>query len=307
MPHPRPIVALLVLALAATACGDARSDPSEITPIEIAASGYVFDARVAGPSNGTPVLLLHGFPESSFEWRVELAALGAAGFRAVAPDLRGYSPRARPLEVDAYRLDRLAADVFAMADALDFQTFHVVGHDWGASIGWQAAILHPERLRSLTAVSVPHPAAFAEALATDPEQQRMSGYITFFQQPGVAENALLANDAQALRAVYGTGPASEGADEYVRLLSEPGALTAALDYYRALDPGVSRYDHVRVPTLYVWSTNDVTLGRTGAKATTKYVDGPYRFEIIEGVSHWVPEDAADRLTALVREQLAAFP
>ncbi|MBM4268330.1 MAG: alpha/beta hydrolase [Deltaproteobacteria bacterium] len=135
--------------------------------MRIEASGFVFDARATGPESGELVLLLHGFPQSSLEWEAQLEALGRAGYRAVAPDQRGYSRDARPVEVEAYWQDLLAADAIAIADALGARRFHVVGHDWGAAIAWQVAMLVPERIVSLTAVSVPHPNAFANALAGD--------------------------------------------------------------------------------------------------------------------------------------------
>ena len=309
----RPAVRGLVLILALAACSDAGFDgagggtgPGPAPTTQIEASGFVFESRRAGPAGGTPVLLLHGFPQSSLEWEAQLAALGDAGYHAVAPDLRGYSPGARPLEVDAYRLDALTADVYAIADALGFERFHVVGHDWGAAIAWNVAMVDPARIISLTAVSVPHPVAYAIALANDPDQQQKSQYIQFFRQPGVAEQVLLANDAALLRGIYGSGPASAHADSYVALLSEPGALTAALNYYRALGIAGAGGSPVAVPTLYVWSTGDTALGRHGAELTADYVTGPYRFVVLDGVSHWVPEDAAAELSGLLLEHLAAF-
>lgn len=306
---PRAAVAILLLTTLVAACGDgggsAAPDDAAITRTTIEAGGLVFDARVAGPRGGSPVLLLHGFPESSLEWEAQLVALARAGYRAVAPDLRGYSPGARPPAVSDYALETLAGDVFAIADALGFARFHLVGHDWGAAIAWEVAGEQPERIVSLTAVSVPHPTAFALALANDPDQQAKSTYITFFRQPGVAEQTLLASDAAVLRGIYGDGPASAHADDYVALLSEPGALTAALNYYRALGL-TSSTGPTTVPTLYVWSTGDTALGRYGAERCGDYVDAPYRFAIIAGVSHWLPEDAADELSALLLEHLAQY-
>lgn len=304
---------LLTLSLALAACSDGGSggagggtDTGLAPSTQIEANGFVFESRRAGPADGTPVLLLHGFPQSSLEWEAQLAALGDAGYDAVAPDLRGYSPGARPLEVEAYRLDALTSDVYAIADALGFERFHVVGHDWGAAIAWNVAMVDPERILSLTAVSVPHPIAYAIALANDPDQQQKAQYIDFFRQVGVAEQTLLGNDAALLRSVYGTGPASEHAESYVELLSEPGALTAALNYYRALGLAGTGGSSIVVPTLYVWSTGDNFLGRFGAELTVEYVTGPYRFVVLEGVSHWVPEEAADELTGLLLEHLATF-
>lgn len=300
---------LLLLTALASACGDGGSsgtDEAAITQTTIEAGGFVFDARVAGPRNGSPVLLLHGFPESSLEWQAQLVALARAGYRAVAPDLRGYSSGARPAAIADYGLTQLAGDVFAIADALGFARFHLVGHDWGAAIAWEVAGERPERIVSLTAVSVPHPTAFALALGNDPDQQSKSTYITFFRQPDVPERTLLANDAAVLRGIYGNGPAATHADDYVSLLSAPGALTAALNYYRALGLTSSAGVRTTVPTLYVWSTGDTALGRYGAERCGDYVDGPYRFEIIEGVSHWVPEDAADELSAVLLEHVAQY-
>jgi pimeloyl-ACP methyl ester carboxylesterase len=309
-PALRPsAILLLILLTTGGGCSDSpsRSSSGAISSTQIEASGFVFDALVAGPPDGTPVLLLHGFPESSLEWRAQLAALGAKGYRAVAPDLRGYSPGARPSDVASYRIDLLVSDVIGMADRLGAPTFHLVGHDWGAAIAWVTAVSYPDRLRSLTAVSVPHPAALAFALETDPDQRRMSAYVDFFKQEGVAEETLLANNARTLRALYGSGPAAASADDYVRLLSEPGALTAALDYYRANDfTSGAALPAVKIPTLYVWSTADVALGRVGAEATARFVDAPYRFAVLDGVSHWVPEDAADALTALLLDHLATY-
>lgn len=301
---------LLVLVVLASACGDgggsSATEDGAIAQTQIEAGGFVFDARVAGPRGGSPVLLLHGFPESSLEWEAQLTALARAGYRAVAPDLRGYSPGARPPAVADYRLEVLAGDVVAIADALGFARFHLVGHDWGAAIAWEVAGRYPERLTSLTAVSVPHPTAFAQALASDSDQQGKSTYITFFQQPDLPERTLLANDAAVLRGIYGTGPAAANADAYVALLSEPGALTAALNYYRALGLTSSEGARTTVPTLYVWSTGDTALGRYGAERCGDFVDAPYRLAIIEGVSHWVPEDAADELSALLLEHVGQW-
>jgi len=313
----RDAAAILLLAGFLIACGESggtgepsgpggSSGPVTIARTQIEAGGFVFEARTAGPRDGSPVLLLHGFPQSSLEWESQLLALAAAGYHAVAPDLRGYSPGARPPAVDDYRLDVLTEDVYAIADALGFARFHLVGHDWGAAIAWNVAMVRPERIASLTAVSVPHPVAYALALANDPDQQQKSQYIGFFRQAGVAEQALLANDAALLRSVYGTGPAAANADAYVALLSEPGALTAALNYYRALGLTGAGGSTVVVPTLYVWSTADTALGRYGAERCGDHVSGPYRFEIIEDVSHWVPEEAPEALNALLLEHLDAF-
>jgi pimeloyl-ACP methyl ester carboxylesterase len=272
---------------------------------ELAVGGLVFDARAAGPADGELVLLLHGFPQTSLVWRQQLEALGDAGYRAVAPDQRGYSPGARPVDVGEYRAERLVGDVLGFAAALGAPTFHLVGHDWGGAVAWQVAGRHPERLRTLTSVSTPHPAAFRRSIEGG-EQRERSGYMLFFRTPD-AEPFFLDNDAAVLRSLYSASALPEdAAAEYIRVLTEPGALTGALNWYRAADVGlVDGLGPITTPTLYVWSTNDPALGRDAAEATAGHVDGPYRFEVLDGVSHWIPEEAPDTLNALLLEHLAS--
>lgn len=271
--------------------------------IEVA-GGLVFDALAAGPPEGGLVLLLHGFPQSSAIWRPQLEGLAAAGHRAVAPDQRGYSPGARPEAVEDYRIGHLVDDALALADHLGGGPFHVVGHDWGAVVAWHLAAHHPGRIRTLTALSVPHPVAFAMALASpEADQAHRSRYISFFQKAGVAEDALLAGGLKVMLSMSGY---PGDVDERVRAMSEPGALTAALNWYRAVDAGlVGGVGAVTPPTLYVWSTGDVALGREGAEATADHVAGPYRFEVLEGVSHWIPEEVPGVLTGLLLEHLGS--
>lgn len=276
---------------------------------EIRVGERVFDARVAGPETGPLVLLLHGFPQSSFEWRAQMPVLAEAGFRVVAPNQRGYSPGARPSDVESYVIPELVSDVVGIADALGVERFHLVGHDWGAAVAWFTALSHPERVESLVAVSVPHPVAFQQALQhPNGEQARMSSYMELFRSEG-AEQQLLANDAAGLRMIYAGGElAPEEIDHYVDVLGTPEALGAALNWYRAMNLPYSTGEltPIRMPTLYVWSTGDMALGRTGAEMTADFVEGSYRFEVLEGVSHWVPEQAAEALNELLREHFEPF-
>lgn len=277
-----------------------------IERIELKAGSLVFEARVAGPDDGRLVLLLHGFPQTSYSWRAQLAALSAAGFRAVAPDLRGYSPGARPADVEAYGIEHLGADVIALVDELGAHRFDLVGHDWGAGVAWHVAGRWPGRVRTLTAASVPHPLAMSAAMQGElgGDQPQRSWYVDFFrEQGGAAEDALLADGAARLRGMLSVlGP--EAVEEYVGVVGDRAALTAALDYYRANDlKGGIEVPHIEVPTMLVWSTDDMAIAREGAEATAGYVTGPYRFEVLEGVDHWIPESAADRFTALLLEHL----
>jgi pimeloyl-ACP methyl ester carboxylesterase len=273
--------------------------------LELVVGDLRFRAMADGPEDGELVLLLHGFPQSSWEWRHQLRALGKAGFRAVAPDQRGYSPGARPEAVEAYAVRELVADVLGMADALGAERFHLVGHDWGAIVAWYAAEAHPDRLRTLTIVSTPHLAAFARALA-DPssEQAAKSSYIVGFQVPGAGE-PMVADGGAGLRFAFQASGLDDDVEEHVRVLTEPGAIEAALNWYRAFDFHGGDLGDIVVPTLFVWSTDDVAIAQEGAAWTADHVTGPYRFEVLDGVPHWIPEAAPDRLNELLLWQLEA--
>jgi pimeloyl-ACP methyl ester carboxylesterase len=269
--------------------------------LELPARGMVFDALADGPADGEPVLLLHGFPQTPACWSGVLAALGSAGYRAVAPAQRGYSPRARPAGRHAYRMPELIADVLAMAEQLGAGRFHLAGHDWGGAVAWALAARHPERVRTLTAVSTPHPRAMARSLAGT--QLLRSSYIPLFRVPGLAERMLGAGGGRGLRTMLttsGLDPAT--ADTYVAAMRAPGALTAALNWYRgALPFGVA--PRVTVPALYVWGDRDQALGPRAARTTGRWVTAPYRFEVIAGGGHWLPEQHPDRLSAWMLERL----
>src|SRR5688572_25799267 len=262
--------------------------------------GLTFDVRDAGPPDGEPVVLLHGFPQDSAAWDAVSASLHQHGLRTLAPDQRGYSPMARPRGRKHYTLRETTADVLALLDAAGLESAHVVGHDWGGMVAWALGAWHPDRLRTLTALSVPHPAAMAKAMVTS-DQALRSYYMALFQLPLLPERLLLSGGGNLLRrALRGGGLSRETANHYVARMQEPGALSAALGWYRAMPfQARDRVGTVRVPTLHVWSTGDTFLGRAGIEATSRFVDAPYRLEILDGVSHWIPELAADRVAELV--------
>lgn len=266
---------------------------------QVAARGLTFDVRVEGPADGAPVLLLHGFPQHSGQWHAVAPALHAAGLRTVAPDQRGYSPGARPRDVDAYQMAECVADALALLSTLDIETAHVVGHDWGAIVGWHLAAMHPERVRTLTALSVPHPLAYARAIATDPQQQERGAYLRLFRIPGKAEEVLLAEGARRLRAMFvGLDPAV--VEGYVRPLLEPGALTAVLAWSRALSlADAERLGPVPVPTTYVWSDDDPAVAGSAAHACAAHVTGDYRFVALAGAGHWLTDVVPDVVTEAV--------
>ncbi len=262
-----------------------------------------FDVRVAGPADGPPIILLHGFPQTSRCWNTVGAELAGDGMRVLLPDQRGYSPGARPPEVEDYRIHHLRSDVLGILDAFGVDDAHIVGHDWGSSVAWHVAAHHPARVRSLTALSIPHLAAFGQALREDDDQKARSTYFSLFREAGKAEHVLLADDAHLLRTLYGEGVATDAIDEYVRVFREPGALTAALDWYRAMTPATGDLPPVEVPTTYIWSTDDAAVGRFAAELCSDFVDADYTFEVLDGVSHWVPDEAPGAVTAAIRAQV----
>ena len=263
--------------------------------------GLVFDVRDGGPTDGEPVVLLHGFPQDSSAFDRLALALHAGGLRTLAPDQRGYSPGARPAGRAAYRLREVVDDVLALLDAADLPAAHVVGHDWGGGVAWALGAWHPDRVRTLTVLSTPHPAAMAGALIGGGQLLR-SYYMGLFQLPVLPERLLLAGDGAALRRALRRGRLpGDAVDRYVHRMLEPGALTAALNWYRALPWGSrDRVGRVAVPTLHVWSTGDAFLGRAATEATSRFVDGPYRLEVLQGVPHWIPELAPGRTGELIR-------
>ena len=258
--------------------------------------GYEFTTAEQGPQSGPPVVLLHGFPQTSASWEAAAKVMAAEGLRTIAPDQRGYSPGARPAHVESYHLAHLVSDVTGLLDALGLATAHLAGHDWGAVVAWHAAAWHPERFRTLTAFSVPHPRALSEVLSgggpAAEEQRQRSSYLELFRlEGGKAEDVLLANNARALHDLFSPLPETAILPHYHALSQRP-ALTAALNWYRAMDLRTfATVPTVKIPTTFVWSTDDAAIGRAAAEACAGCVAGPYRFVELAGVSHWIPDQA----------------
>ena len=271
---------------------------AEVTRTTVEHDGLVFDVLLAGPDDGIPVVLLHGFPQTSLSWAAVVDRLDGAGLRLVVPDQRGYSPGARPTDIRAYGVDRLVGDVLAVADALAGPRFHLVGHDWGASLAWHLAAHQPERVATLTALSVPHLAAFGWALAHDPEQQALSAYLTEFRRPGKVEAELLADDAHRLREIYDGVVPDADVEAYVALL-RGGALTPALAWYRAMGRELAATPPVRVPTTYLWGERDRATSTAAAHRCGDFVEADYRFVALPGRTHWLPDEVPDEVAAAV--------
>lgn len=269
-----------------------------------------FDVVDAGPAGGETVVLLHGFPQFAASWDLVTPRLAGAGLRVLAPDQRGYSPGARPAGRLAYRIGELVGDVVALLDAAGVGRAHVVGHDWGGAVGWALAGAYPDRLASLTALSTPHPSAALRSLLRG--QALRSWYMGAFQLPWLPERLLgldtAAGRERVVRGLARDGLPAERARACVDRLAAPGALTAALNWYRALPltpPGSVR--PVTVPTLYVWGPGDRYLGRAAAEATAGYVRGPYRFEVLDGAGHWLADREPATVAGLVVEHARRHP
>ncbi len=268
-----------------------------IETVELRVTDGRLRADVAGPADGEPVLLLHGFPQTRYTWRHQLPALAEAGYRAVALDQRGYSPGLRPLPVEAYHVDRLVGDVVELADQLGGRV-HLVGHDWGGQVAWLTASRHPDRLATLTVLSRPHPAAFAASFSADPDQAERSKHHRGFDDPTTADR-LLEDDARRLRRLLaGSGVPGDDIDGYLEVLGQRPAIEAALNWYRAASgAGLRAADTpaVTVPTCYIWGTDDASVGRVAAEATADHVTGPYRFVEIDGGGHFLTDDGSNPL------------
>ncbi len=274
--------------------------------------GLIFETLVDGAVGAPLVLLLHGFAESFHMWSSQLLALATAGYRAVAPSQRGYSPGARPDVTDLaqYHFDRLVADAMGIVAACGYRDrrFHLVGHDWGASIAWGVADRYPDRLASLTVLSRPHPSAFNRALQMpDGEQARRSWHHRAFLEPE-AGSRVLADDSRWLRErLARSGVPVDAIERHLSVIGNKEAMEAALAWYRARGAIRSPLGVIGVPVLYIWGDADDTVGRIAAEGTREYVSGPYQFEALSGVGHFVAEQASDRVNALLLAHLAKYP
>jgi pimeloyl-ACP methyl ester carboxylesterase len=270
--------------------------------MRIRGDGVELEVHVEGNSGGPPVLLVHGFPDSSYLWRHQMKALTEAGLRTIVPDMRGFGASDKPTEVEDYRLTRAVADLVAILDALGIEQAKVVGHDWGAAVVWLFAALHPGRVERLVAMSVGHPAAQKRSIA----DREKAWYQLLFQFEGVAEELLRRDDWKLFREWL----RDDGdIDRYVEDLSRPGALTAGLSWYRAnlhpkrqLEPR-PQLPSVQASTLGIWSSGDNYLNEQPMLDSADHVAGAWRYERVDGASHWMQLDATDRVNALLLEFL----
>ncbi|MDB5712515.1 MAG: alpha/beta hydrolase [Sphingomonas bacterium] len=260
----------------------------------------------AGPADGIPLILLHGFPESSLAWRKVMRPLGERGFRVLAPDMRGCGRSDMPDGIEAYALDRLVEDVIGLADALGLPTFALAGHDWGGIVAWAVAARHPARVRRLTILNAPHADTVADQMRRHPRQLLRSWYVAFFQTPRVPEKMLSAFGFRALRRSL-TQTSRPGAFEltdiaaYVEQWAGPGRLTAMLNYYRALRLHTGSLGRIVVPTQILWGMRDRFLGAHLADAAAAMCDDA-RVVRFRDDTHWLQHE----VPRLIVREIAAF-
>jgi pimeloyl-ACP methyl ester carboxylesterase len=277
----------------------------------IPTNGVTLHLAEAGPSDGPLVFLLHGFPEFWYGWRNQIAPLAERGFHVVAPDQRGYNLSDKPKGVDNYDLDLLAGDIVGLADHFGQERFALIGHDWGAAIGWWLAGQHADRLRGLAALNAPHPAVWLEAVRTDPVQRKKSAYVRLFQIPYLPEILIGLNLSKTLAKVFGDSIRPDAftkldLEEYRKAWNQPGALTGALNYYRAASRKLllpaTEY-RVRCPTLIIWGRRDAyAIPELAEWSLRLCVEG--RIEFFDQSSHWVQHDEPQPVTSLLAEFLA---
>ncbi len=278
---------------------------SEWQELRLAANGLTFHAVASGPAEAPMVILLHGFPEFWYGWRHQIGPLAAAGFRVVAPDQRGYNLSDKPAGIAAYRLDRLGEDVLGLAAALGRERFRVVGHDWGAAVAWHLAARHPQHIERAAMLNAPHPAVLRQYLLRHPPQMAKSWYMALFQMPGLPEAILRAADfallARTLRRT--SRPGTFGADDltpYREAWAQPGALTAMLNWYRALrhDAWGLAVPRIRVPVRVIWGDRDAFLSRGLVEAGAALCDRSDSFHL-PTATHWVQHEEADAVNHLL--------
>ncbi len=266
--------------------------------------GVTINVTDHGPVDGEPVLMIHGFPDSARLWRNQVPVLADAGYRVLAPDLRGFGRSDLSVGVSECGMFQICGDLFAVLDDVAADKAHIVGHDWGAATAWALAGMAPDRARSLTVLSVGHPGSFAAAGLA---QREKSWYMLLFQFEGVAEEWLSGNDWYWLR----KWTRSEEIEHWIADLSRPGAMTAALNIYRANMPPESLLSPPRttrvsgVPVMGVWSTEDVVLTERQMTGSELFVEGEWRYERLEGVGHWIPLEAPDLLNGLLLDWLGS--
>lgn len=269
---------------------------------EVKVNNVRLHIAASGPPDGTPVFLLHGFPDAWFGWEYQIKFLAQNGFRVIAPDQRGYNLSEKPTGIKHYELDQLTSDIVSLADHFNYDTINLAGHDWGAAVCWNTAIRYPERVKRLAILNVPHPTVMANYLKRHPRQMLKSWYIFVFQIPRLAEKLARLGNWRLLISAFPKYLPRSTTDRYREAWSQPGAITGMINWYRAAfrsaRTSASSPNKVTCPTLIVWGKNDRYLSYAMAPLSLEYCpDG--ELVTFEKTSHWVLLDKPDEVSKLL--------
>ena len=273
---------------------------------KITVGNLEFDCRVSGNEQNELIILLHGFPETSIMWQKLMDKLSSLGYYCLAPDMRGYSKNACPKGVKNYTLKKLSQDILNLADAVDKNNFHLIGHDWGAVIGWYTVYNHHDRILSRTGLSVPHTRAFGKAIILDKDQQKMSRYIKWFLVPLLPEMMIRKNDFQKFKRLWKHSSLEE-VDNYLSVFRRKKSLKAALNYYRAnIGKGkMERIGDITTPTLFIWGKNDFAIGSFAVESGHKYMNGAYTYLALDG-GHWLIQTNYPEVEAAIVAHISSY-
>ena len=273
---------------------------------DVSVDELTFTCRVSGMENdGEAVILLHGFPETSRMYYDLIPVLVSEGFKVVAPDQRGYSPGARPSKISDYSIDKLSQDVIDIADAFQFEKFHLIGHDWGSAVGWVTVAFHSDRVISWTALSVPHLDAFFEAMNNNPEQQRKSQYIKFFKKPILPEFYFSIFGYKYLKDIWRKS-SKEEIEKYLEVFKQKGALKSSLNWYRAnMKNDDKSIGDIAAPTLIIYGLKDMAIGEKSVDESEKYLKGDYKIEKLES-GHWLIQESFETVSKSIINHLTNY-
>ena len=264
-------------------------------------NNLTFTCRVSGLENtGETVILLHGFPSTSHMWHELIDFLSNENYRVIAPNQRGYSQGARPSEISEYRIDNLVEDVLDIADAMNIDKFHLVGHDWGSAVGWVVAGTNKDRILTWTALSVPHLDAFGDAIVNDETQEEKSYYIDIFRMKFIPELYFKFLNYRNLKNIWSSSSEMQ-IEKYMNVFGQKKAITGALNWYRANEFD-RKIGDIYVPTLMIYGLNDAAIAEKGVDETEKYVKAPYTLKKLN-VSHWIMQESFEEVSVFILDHL----
>ena len=264
-------------------------------------NNLTFTCRVSGLENtGETVILLHGFPSTSHMWHELINFLSNENYRVIAPNQRGYSQGARPSEISEYRIDNLVEDVLDIADAMNIDKFHLVGHDWGSAVGWVVTATNKDRILTWTALSVPHLDAFGDAIVNDETQEEKSYYIDIFRMKFIPELYFKFLNYRNLKNIWSSSSELQ-IEKYMNVFSQRKAITGALNWYRAIEFD-RKIGDIYVPTLMIYGLNDAAIAEKGVDETEKYIKAPYTLKKLN-VSHWIMQESFEEVSVFILDHL----